>query len=294
MGKGLRAYHVPVLPREMMDIFKPQSGQVFIDATAGGGGHTELLLNQGAQVFAIDTDGDAIRQLQQRFQTRLGNELTLIRGNFRNLKKLVEDAGLTSVDGIIFDLGVSSYQLDNPVRGFTYREADAKLDMRMDDQLEMNAETIVNCSTRGALYEIIAQFGEEKYARTIADSICRARKVKKISLAGQLEKIVFQATGGTDLRSLSRVFQALRIAVNDEINALKEGLDQAHELLKNLGVCIVISYHSLEDRIVKLEFRKKSWETLTPRPLRPQASEVRTNRRARAAKLRAARKNYDL
>jgi len=244
-------------------------GKRFIDATYGGGGHASEIVRRGGEVFGIDADPDTGPHA--------------VHGNFRNIEKIAKEHGFDTVDGILFDLGVSSHQLDTPERGFSYRFGDAPLDLRLNQNKGETAAELLAKVSEGDLYEILATFGEEEHSRAIATAIVRARRVSPIRTTGDLLQFV-------DTRSPSRVFQALRIAVNDELNALKEGLQGAKNLLKPGGRLAVISFHSLEDRIVKQFVKTDAWKVITKKPIVPHHEEIVRNKRARSAKLRIAEK----
>jgi len=261
-------YHTPVLVKEVTDGLQVAPGKRFIDATYGGGGHARVIEGLGGKVLGIDTDPDA------------GAE---VHGNFRDIASIAKKHGFEAVDGILFDLGVSSHQLDTAKRGFSYRFPDAPLDLRLNQEEGIPAAEYLQKVTEQELYEILATFGEEEHSRTIASAIVRARRVSPVLTTGDLLKFV-------DKHSASQVFQALRIAVNDELNALKGGLNGAKVLLKPGGRLAVISFHSLEDRIVKLFLKTDGWKLITKKPIVASAEEVTANKRAHSAKLRIAEK----
>lgn len=267
--------HVPVLVTEVIEAFGVSPGKNYIDATVGLGGHTAEIVKRGGIVLGIDQDKEAIELVQERLRNT-----TLVHGNFRDIEKIAHENGFGSVDGVLFDLGVSSLQLDTPQRGFSYRYTDAPLDLRMDQSKGETAAELINRASEKELYDIFSQFGEEQHSRSISEALYRARPVRTV---GDLVRIV-----GTNKSVLSRIFQALRIAVNDELGSLKAGLEGAQRLLKPGGKLVVISFHSLEDRIVKRWMRSSGWDVVTKRPLVPGTEEVDTNRRSRSAKLRIA------
>lgn len=260
--------HTPVLVKEVIEGLDVLPGKRFIDATYGGGGHAREIERVGGEVLGIDIDPDT----------------HAVHGNFRDIVAIAKREGFEDIDGILFDLGVSSHQLDTPERGFSYRFTNAPLDLRMDqDGSGETAAQLVNRVSEGELYDILSRFGEEELAGTIARAVVSARAVKLIETTGDLVRII-----GMKPAVLSRVFQALRIVVNDELGALKEGLAGAKKLLKPGGRLVVISFHSLEDRIVKRFMN--DWKVLTKRPIRAQGNERETNSRSRSAKLRIAQK----
>ncbi|OGG13682.1 16S rRNA (cytosine(1402)-N(4))-methyltransferase [Candidatus Gottesmanbacteria bacterium RIFCSPHIGHO2_01_FULL_46_14] len=260
--------HVPVLLKEVADGLNVRPGGKYIDATFGAGGHSAEIVKRGGMVLGIDADP----------------EVNAVHGNFRDIEKIAKENGFESVDGILFDLGVSSMQLDSPERGFSYR-FNGPLDLRLDPTKGEPASQIVNTYSEGELYEIFTRFGEENNARTIARAIVIARAVERITTTEALVKIV-----GNAKPVLSRIFQALRIEVNDELGALRQGLDGARIVIKTGGRLVVISFHSLEDRIVKQYMRNGDWKILTKKPITATDSEVRTNTRARSAKMRVAQR----
>jgi 16S rRNA (cytosine1402-N4)-methyltransferase len=262
-------YHTPVMVEEVVSGLQVAPGKRFIDATYGGGGHASEIVRRGGEVLGIDVDPDTGPHA--------------VHGNFRNIERIAKKNGFDKVDGILFDLGVSSHQLDTPERGFSYRFGNAPLDLRMNQGEGRTAAELLQKVTEQELYEILATFGEEEHSRAIASSIVRARHVSPVRSTGDLLKFV-------EKRSASRMFQALRIVVNDELNALKEGLSGAKNLLKPGGRLVVISFHSLEDRIVKLSLKTDAWKLITKKPIVAGDIERRANSRSQSAKLRIAEK----
>ena len=287
-------YHTSVLLKEVIDGLKAERNKKYIDATIGGGGHSEEVLRLGGIVLGIDVDKEAIEFVSGRWkiESRKWNteekNLTLARGNFREIDKIARlnnfgpPAG--GVAGVIFDLGVSSHQIDSPMRGFSFQN-EGPLDMRMDQELGVRALDLIKILTKGELYEIFTKFGEESRSWKISDAIVRARAIAPIETTTDLAKIVFTTAGQS-----KRVFQALRIVVNDELNSIMQALPKALELLEANGRLCVISFHSLEDRIVKREFIKYQKESMgkiiTEKPIVPGNEEMKANKRARSAKLR--------
>ena len=309
-GPTEREYHEPVLISEVVEVFKPLASGVVVDATFGGGGHTRRLLEElsdGIRIVGIDRDPDALANASSEREQRL----TVIKGNFGDVRDLLDQVGVDAPVGFLFDLGVSSHQLDEATRGFSYRH-DGPLDMRMDYESHLSADEVVNQWSHGELASILSRFGEEKMASRIAKAIIAHRP---ISSTGQLASVVAEAMPAALRRTghpARRTFQAIRIAVNDELGALRRGLDDALDLLAPAGRCAVISYHSLEDRIVKQRFAAGA-ETctcppelpvcacgataelrlLTRRPIEPSAEEIAANPRARSARMRVAEKNLE-
>ena len=289
------AGHAAVLTSEVLSMLAPRADGVYVDCTVGLGGHTAALLAAGAgRVMALDRDVGAL----DRTRTRLANtpNLELIHTDYRELPTVLESRGIDQVDGILADLGVSSWQLDDPARGFSFRQA-GPLDMRMDPTKGPTlAEWLASVSEAG-LADVIHQFGEERHARRVAAAIIRARDEGRLPDTAALASVVRRAAGGGRWQRIdpaTRTFQALRIAVNDELNGLESFLRRAVALLKQGGRLVVIAFHSLEDRVVKQTFRQLAAEHLvvlvTRRPVRPSAGEIADNPRARSARLRTVEK----
>lgn len=286
--KGEVRYHTSVLLDSVIDFLRPARADLFIDATAGGGGHTEALLAKGARVLAIDRDPEATSYLNKKFKTQ--GDLILARSNFANIAKIAISFGFDHVKGIIFDLGVSGNQLDSASRGFSFRLS-GPLDMRMDPDIKIMAEDIINNFDQRRLNEIFKTYGQEKFSWSIARSICRARQVKPIETTGELaqiiEKVVPKRKRG--IHPATKSFQALRIVINSELLNLEQALPQTLDLLKPGGRLAIISFHSLEDGIVKRFFKQESrLLVLTKKPIGPTFFEIQANPRARSAKLRVA------
>lgn len=275
-------YHQSVLIKEILQILDVKENKWYLDATLGDGGHALAILQVGGNVVGIDVDPEALQRTEKRFiETEISKEkYKLIQGNFRDLKNLINQ----KFSGILFDLGVSSLQFDEAQRGFSFSK-DAPLDMRMDPDLAVLAADLVNGLNSGELFELFTKLGEEKFAKKIANEIILERSKNKITTTLQLAHLIEKVVGKHGkINPATKVFQALRIAVNDELNALKEALPQALELLDNKGIMIVISFHSLEDRIVKHFFKSKN--LITPSP-----EEISINPRSRSAKMRVFKKN---
>ncbi|KEF33793.1 16S rRNA methyltransferase [Deinococcus sp. RL] len=279
--------HIPVLATEVLDALAPAPGRVIVDGTLGGAGHTRLLLEAGASVIGIDQDPYALA----RARAAALPGLTAVEGNYRDLAALLPRLGIQQVDGVLLDIGVSSFQLDDARRGFSYH-ADAPLDMRMS-QAGPSAADVVNTLPEEELAAIIYEYGEDRHSRRIARAIVQAREQAPIETTAALAAVVKRAYPGFSpgIHPARRTFQALRIHVNDELGALREGLAAAEGVLAPGGRLAVISFHSLEDRIVKRFLRgSATLEALTKRPVEASAEEQARNPRARSAKLRAARK----
>jgi len=299
-------YHRPVLATETIELLAPRPGSLILDGTCGGGGHTEAILLTGADVLALDQDPDALAFVAARL-TNFGDRVTLRRANFREAGRVLDELGIAKIGGALLDLGVSSRQLENADRGFSLVR-NGPLDMRMDPRRELTAAEVVNSYAEEELTNIFRAFGEEPAARRIASQIVKLRKEtpfrETLSLAKAIEKIV----GRHGRRHpATQVFQALRMEVNDELRALEEGLLALTDRLESNSRIAVITFHSLEDRIVKNFFRDRSREWLdrpewpeprpnpdfslrliTPKPVEPDAAEQRANPRSRSAKLRVA------
>ncbi|HEX9371439.1 MAG TPA: 16S rRNA (cytosine(1402)-N(4))-methyltransferase RsmH [Roseiflexaceae bacterium] len=292
--------HVPVLLNEVVAGLAPRSGGRYVDGTLGGGGHAAAILDRSApdgRLLGIDADPAALAAAGARLAGFAGRA-TLVHGNFRDLGWLAREHGFAQVDGLLLDLGVSSHQLDTPERGFSFA-VDAPLDMRLDPTGGETAADLVNGTPEGELADLIYRYGEERGSRRIARLIVEARRKRLIATTGELADLVARALGGRrgKIHPATRTFQALRIAVNRELESLEMALPQAVELLAPGGRLAVIAFHSLEDRIVKLFFRAESGyggagrgrlQIITKKPIEASEEENRTNSRSRSAKLRIA------
>jgi len=301
-----KLFHKPVLLKEVIEFLAVKSGEKYIDATVGGGGHSEAILKSGGTLLGIDCDPEAIVAARRRLSSACplrrdvgaGASWRLIRGNFGNLKEIALKNNFFPAAGVLFDLGVSSHQLETDYRGFSFN-LEGPLDMRMDPDLKVTAADLINALGEYELAEIFFKFGEERYSRRIAGAICRTRQLAPIKTANKLAEIILQVRprrGRFDrTHPATRCFQALRIAVNDELNNLKKALPQALEILKPGGRLVVLSFHSLEDRIVKNFLKEKTKEgkikILTKKPIRPTKKEIEENPRSRSARLRVGEKN---
>lgn len=314
MGCSVEFSHASVMPAEVLSTLNCRAGGVYLDGTLGGGGHAaEILKATGPDGFliGIDRDSDALRAAAKVLAPYKGR-FHLVKNEFRNMKSVIEGLGVVAVDGIVLDLGVSSYQFDTPERGFSFR-LDGRLDMRMDADQALSAYDIVNGSDRHELDRIFREYGEERHSWMIAGAICRARAIKPIETTGELAAIILAGVPkklqSRDIHPATRVFQALRIEVNDELGGLEQGLAEGVKALKAGGRIVVISFHSLEDRIVKNMFKdlasscvcppripmcvcgkKAVVRIVTKKALTPSEGELGRNPRARSAKLRAAEK----
>ena len=306
--------HVTVLLKETVDGLNIKPGGTYVDCTLGGGGHSSYLLSQlteGGRLIAFDQDEIAIQNAKEKFSS-YGEQFITVKSNFRYLSEKLQELGITEVDGILFDLGVSSPQLDTPERGFSYHH-DAPLDMRMDQDAPLTAYDVVNSWSYEQLVRIFFQYGEEKFSKQIARKIEAYRENKAIETTGELVELIKEGipaparrTGGHPAK---RVFQAIRIAVNDELKVFEEALESAIEMVKPGGRVSVITFNSLEDRICKTTFKRNSTtpqlppglpiipdefkpklKLITRKPILPSDIELEENNRARSAKLRIAEK----
>jgi 16S rRNA (cytosine1402-N4)-methyltransferase len=299
-------YHRPVLVTEVVELLAPRAGALVVDATCGGGGHAEEILRTGADVLAFDQDPDAIEYARERL-IPYGGRVTLRQINFRNAGGTLDQLGIVGIGGALLDLGVSSRQLENAERGFSVMR-NGPLDMRMDPRRELTAAIVVNSYTEEKLTRLFREFGEEPAARRIASQLVKLRKINPFQDTMQLAKAVEKVVGRHGRRHpATQVFQALRMEVNDELGALEEGLRVLTARLESGARIAVITFHSLEDRIVKNFFRDRSREFLdrpewpgprpnpdfalrlvTSKPVEPGEDEQRVNPRSRSAKLRVA------
>lgn len=290
-------YHKSVLLKEALDLLQVKKNQKYIDATLGGGGHTKEVLKLGGIVLGIDTDSEAIEYVKKTIDN---SNLTLAQGNFKDIKNIAQGKGFKAVAGIIYDLGVSSFQINEAMRGFSF-QSEGPLDMRMDRSSGIAASDLANLSTKDELQRILSEYGEEPRSKSIAEGIVKRRKDKAIKTTQDLVEIIKEAYGVygeiTDKKRADlskRVFQAFRIFVNSEIENLKKSLPEALELLEDGGRIVAISFHSLEDRVIKQSFREFEIDgkgiVLTKGPVVPGEAEIKENPRARSAKLRAFEK----
>lgn len=303
--------HKSVLLYETIDSLNVKPDGIYVDGTLGGGGHAfEVCKRLGTygRLIGIDQDGDAIKAASERLKA-YEDKVTVVRSNYENIQTVLKDLGIERVDGIYLDLGVSSYQLDIPERGFTYREEDAPLDMRMDQRNEQTAADIINTYSEFDLYRIIRDYGEDKFAKNIAKHIVRERQIKPIETTGELSEIIkgaipakVRAVGGHPSK---RTFQAIRIELNKELEVLMKSIDTMIDLLNPGGRLSIITFHSLEDRIVKTRFKtnedpcicpsnfpicvcgkKSKGKVITRKPIVPSEVEIEENKRSKSSKLR--------
>lgn len=302
--------HVSVLLNETVDLLNVKPDGIYVDGTLGRGGHTSLLLSRlsSGHVYAFDKDQQAIEESKVNLQKYEG-KVTFIHSDFGNMKEALKEYGVSKVDGVMMDLGVSSPQFDDPSRGFSYR-FDARLDMRMDQSQDLDAYKVVNTYSFADLTKILSRYGEVRFAKQIARAIEKARQEKPIETTFELVDIIKSALPAAELRKkghpAKQTFQALRIEVNDELGSLRRGLEEACDLLDVHGRCAVITFHSLEDRMVKQTFKdlttapfvdpkipltvdqmeQASFLNLTKKPIVADEEESIENRRSHSAKLR--------
>jgi len=308
-----RAFHRPVLCDEAVGYLVPAGGKTIVDGTVGLGGHAEAILaaDPGVSLVGIDRDEDALAIAEERL-ARFGDRVRLIYGNYRDIGRLLDGIGVGKVDGVLLDLGVSSLQLTDPSRGFSFRE-DGPLDMRMDRSQRPTAAEWLAAASQQEIADALRRFGEERYALRIARAIVAERECRPIETTGELRRIVHRAVPGRyfaqSIDPATRTFQAIRIVINRELESLQDGLSASFERLSRGGVLVVISFHSLEDRIVKRFFRDKAEACICPpdipecrcgkrvevriltrKPITPSPAEIEENPRSRSAKLRAGEK----
>ena len=302
--------HKSIMLEEVIESLAIKPNGIYVDGTLGGAGHSSEIvkrLGEDGRLIGIDQDGEAIEAATKRLKP-YKDKVTIVRSNYAQMKEVLRDLGIPKVDGILLDLGVSSYQLDNAERGFTYRE-DVPLDMRMDQRQTKTAKDIVNDYSEMELYHIIRNYGEDKFAKNIAKHIVQARQKAPIETTGQLIEVIkaaipkkVRATGGHPAK---KTFQAIRIELNHELDVLKNNLEDMIDLLNDEGRIAIITFHSLEDRIVKTDFKKNEnpctcpkdfpvcvchrvskGKVITRKPIVPGKEELEENSRSKSAKLR--------
>ena len=310
--------HYSVLRDETIEQLNIRPDGIYVDGTLGGGGHSIEIckrLSDNGRLIGIDQDADAICAASERLHDFL-QKVTIVRSNYADIYNILSELGIHKVDGIVLDLGVSSFQVDTPERGFTYRSEDAPLDMRMDDRQILTARDIVNDYSEMELFRIIRDYGEDRFAKNIAKHIVKARQNKIIETTGELNEIIsaaipqkVRATGGHPSK---RTYQAIRIELNHELDVLRDNLDTMIDLLDDKGRICIITFHSLEDRIVKSIFKKNEnpctcptnfpvcvcgnkskGKVITRKPILPSKEELEVNRRSKSAKLRVFERSTD-
>lgn len=307
--------HYSVLRDETIEELHIKPDGIYVDGTLGGAGHSYEIckrLSDKGRLIGIDQDEDAIAAASKRLE-EFKDRVTIVRSNYSDMKNVLRELGIEKVDGIVLDLGVSSFQLDTPERGFTYRSEDAPLDMRMDNRNPLTAKDIVNTYSEMELFRIIRDYGEDRFAKNIAKHIVKAREKNSINTTGELNEIIraaipqkVRATGGHPSK---RTYQAIRIELNHELDVLQDNLDDMIDLLNDQGRICIITFHSLEDRIVKSNFKKNEnpctcpsnfpvcvcgnkskGHVVTRKPILPSDEELEVNSRSKSAKLRVFEK----
>lgn len=311
--------HYSVLRDETIEQLNIKPDGIYVDGTLGGAGHSYQIcrrLSEKGRLIGIDQDEDAISAASKRLE-EFKDRVTIVRSNYSDMKNVLKELGIEKVDGIILDLGVSSFQLDTPERGFTYRSEDAPLDMRMDNRNPLTAKDIINNYSEMELFRIIRDYGEDRFAKNIAKHIVKAREKSSINTTGELNEIIkaaipqkVRATGGHPSK---RTYQAIRIELNHELDVLQDNLDDMIELLNDEGRICIITFHSLEDRIVKSNFKKNEnpctcpsnfpvcvcgnkskGHVVTRKPILPSQEELQENSRSKSAKLRVFEKEINV
>jgi 16S rRNA (cytosine1402-N4)-methyltransferase len=291
--------HIPVLLKEVIDFVKPQPNENFIDATVGEGGYTICLLQHtspNGKVLGIDLDSESLKIAERKLKG-FGERVILRQGNFRDIDEIVKETNFSSIDGIVFDLGLGTFQIEESGRGFSFL-GDEPLKMTFNPESALTAEDVINGESLESLTKIFKEYGEERNALKIAKVIVEQRRKKRITRTKELVEIILKALHKENFKGrrhpATKVFQAIRIFVNDELNNLSIALEKSLKILNPSGRIAVVSYHSLEDRIVKNFFRENSkrglLKIITKKPIKPTKVEILNNYRSRSAKLRVAQK----
>lgn len=306
--------HNPIMVAECMDALAVKQDGIYVDCTAGGGGHSQAILDrlgESGRLIDIDRDTEALNACKQRFEGK--SNVTFVKSNYKDICNVLDSLGIDKVDGIMADLGISSYQIDNPERGFSYMERSAPLDMRMDQTVGITAKDVVNTYDERELYEILKDYGEEEFAKVIASNIVKQRQTKSFETCGDLvdvtDKSIPQAVKRKRGHSAKKTFQALRIEVNKELDGLDKALRDMVSRLNPNGRLVILTFHSLEDRIVKRCFNDCQTDCICPpsapicvcnhravgklvnkKPIVPSAQEQQENSRSCSCKLRALEK----
>ena len=289
--------HISVMVQEVLYWLYPEEGNIYVDCTVGGGGHSKAILEKlkgKVKILGIDRDEEALKIARAELK-RHARQIILRKGNFRDLSVILAEEGIEKVDGVLYDLGLSTIQLDNPGRGFSFRY-DAPLDMRVDRGQFLTAAHLVKQLSAEELGDIFFRLGQERWAKRVAEFVVRERRVHPIETTSDLVKVIEKAIPARvrtrrKIHFATKIFQALRIQVNRELENIRESLICCFNLVRRKGRICVISYHSLEDKIVKEEFRKRNGDginILTKKVIKPSQEEIRKNPRARSAKLRSA------
>ena len=302
-------YHVPIMLREVIDALDVKEGGVYLDGTTGGGGHSEAILKNGGRAICIDRDDEALNESRKRFESDGLDGYTLVKSNFKDADKVLDDLGIDFIDGALLDLGISSHQIDEPTRGFSYR-FDGRLDMRMDESQPLSAYDVINGYDERDLERILFTYGEERFARKIAENVVREREKAPIETTQRLVEIIKRSTPAFYQRQghpAKKTFQAIRIEVNGELDGLKEGIESIAARIRSGGRFAIITFHSLEDRIVKQTFRLMCTDCICDKSLpvcvcghkataksigkfKPTAEELESNSRSASATLRVIEK----
>lgn len=305
----MSGYHVPVMLEECLSALNVRKGGIYLDGTLGGGGHSSEILKRGGTLIALDRDNEAIAESKKRFEDEKLSGYTIVKSNFHDAAKVLDDLGVDGIDGALLDLGISSHQIDDPERGFSYR-FDGKLDMRMDNDGGITAYDVVNEYSEDELVKILFGYGEERFAKKIASAIVRERKIQPIRTTTKLSELVKKSTPEFYHRQghpAKKTFQAIRIEVNGELDGLSEALESIAAKIKSGGRFAVLTFHSLEDRIVKQAFRLMCTDCICDKSLpvcvcghkataksigkfKPTQKETNENSRAASATLRVIEK----